>query len=192
MDTPEMLQALTPVIEAFESLAIAYCIGGSVASSLYGRSRLTQDIDIVADLALPQVQPLVQRLQADYYIDDGMVQDAIQHRSSFNVLHHATGVKIDVFVMKSGPFAQAELQRARMAAFMLGSRTFAFATPEDTILTKLDWWKQGSGISARQWDDIVEVMKRQRQNLDLVYLRQMAPLLGVADIFEQALTDAGL
>ncbi len=56
MNTPEILQAITPLIEAFEQLGIPYYIGGSVASSVHGRRRATQDVDIVADLPLKHVQ----------------------------------------------------------------------------------------------------------------------------------------
>ena len=192
MNTPEILQAITLLIEAFERFGIPYYIGGSVASSVHGRRRATQDVDIVADLPLKHVRALVKQLEQAYYIDDEMIRDAIRHRSTFNVLHHDTGVKIDVFVLPATPFARQELQRAREQVLEQGSRPVYIASPEDVILQKLNWWKMGGGTSTRQWNDLIEVIKFRAQTLDLAYLRRSAPLLGVDDLLERALTDGGL
>ncbi len=86
MNTPDILAATAPVVEAFEQLGVPYHIGGSVASSLHGIPRLTIDVDLVADLRLGQVRPLVKQLEAAYYIDEDMIRDAIGHRSSFAVI----------------------------------------------------------------------------------------------------------
>lgn len=192
MNTADIIQALTPVVEALEALGVAYCVGGSVASSVHGRSRATQDIDVVADLSLAQVSPFVQRLAQDYYIDTGMVQDAIRRRSSFNVLHNSTGVKVDVFVKKAGVFADQEMQRAKPGLLAPGARPFVLVTPEDMVLAKLHWWQQGGGSSPRQWTDLVEILKRQQTQLDRAYLQQMAAVLGVGHLLTQAFADAGI
>jgi hypothetical protein len=192
MNTSEIIQALTPLVEAFDRFGIAYYIGGSVASSVHGKRRYTQDVDVVAALQFKHVQTLVALLQQAYYIDADMIRDAIQNQSSFNLLHHDTGVKVDVFVQKSDPFAQQELRRAREEVLEVGSRPFFFASPEDMILAKLDWWKLGGGISNRQWNDILEMMREKHAALDIAYLRQSAPMLGVDDVLEKALNDAGL
>jgi hypothetical protein len=191
MNTPEIILALTPLVEAFERFGIAYYIGGSVASSVHGRRRYTQDVDVVAALQLKHVQPLVALLQQEYYIDAAMIRGAIQHRSSCNLLHHDTGVKVDVFVQKSDPFAQQEMQRAREDVLEVGSRPFFFASVEDMILAKLEWWKLGGGASNRQWNDILEMMKEKHATLDIAYLRRSAPMLGVADVLEKAFNNAG-
>src|SRR5215469_5870712 len=86
MNTPAILAATAPVVEAFEQLGVPYHIGGSVASSLNGIPRSTIDVDLIADLRLGQVQPLVKQLEATYYIDEDMIRDAIMHRSSLSYL----------------------------------------------------------------------------------------------------------
>ena len=192
MNTPEIIQAITPLITAFEHFGVAYYIGGSVASSVHGKRRATQDVDIVANIQRQHIQPLVKMLATDYYIDADMIREAIGHQSSFNVLHNDTGVKVDIFVLKSSPLSQQELQRAREEVIEPGSRPFYFASPEDVILHKLSWWKMGGGISTRQWNDLLEVIKRQAPTLDTIYLRRAAPQMGVADLLEQAYIDAGL
>lgn len=61
---PNILTAVAPVIEALERAGVAYFIGGSVASSVYGMPRSTMDVDLVADLRSEHVRPLVEQLQA--------------------------------------------------------------------------------------------------------------------------------
>ena len=192
MNTSEIIQALTPLVEAFDHFGIAYYIGGSVASSVHGRRRYTQDVDVVAAIQLQHVQNLVAMLQLEYYIDADMIRGVIQNRSTFNILHNDTGVKVDVFVQKTGTFPQQEMRRARKDILELGSRPFFIASAEDMILAKLDWWKLGGGISSRQWNDIQEIMKEKHATLDMAYLRQSASLLAVGDLLEKALKDADL
>ena len=147
---------------------------------------------MVADFPLTQVTSFVQRLQHEYYVDTGTIQDAMRRRSSFHVIHNGTGLKVDVFIKKTGTFADQEFQRAKPGLLAPGTRPFVLATPEDMVLAKLDWWQQGSGISGRQWNDIVEMLKRQQANLDRAYLQQMAAQLGSAPLLTQALADAGI
>lgn len=86
MNPPEIQDALNPVIDAFEALGIVYYIGGSVGSSAYGIPRTTVDVDLVAILKAAQISPLYKLLQEAYYIDPGMVEQAIQRQSSFNII----------------------------------------------------------------------------------------------------------
>jgi hypothetical protein len=70
-------------------------------------------------------------------------------------------------------------------------RTAYVASAEDTVLTKLEWYRMGSEVSERQWRDVLGVLKVQAERLDLAYLRRWAAALGVADLLEQALSQAG-
>jgi len=191
MNIPDILAATTPVVEALEQLEVPYHIGGSVASSLNGIPRLTIDVDIVANLKLEHVRPLIRLLEADYYIDEDAVRDAIQRRSSFNVIHLASILKVDVFIPKSRLFDQEELHRVRLITLESSERSFYVASPEGTILNKLEWFRMGGEVSDRQWNDILGVLKVQGSNLDMIYLRRWAAALQVTDLLERALVDAG-
>ena len=59
MDITLILRTLTPIVDVLERLAVPYHIGGSVASSLYGEFRPTQDVDLVADMHLAHVRSFV-------------------------------------------------------------------------------------------------------------------------------------
>lgn len=192
MNTSQVLAAITPIVEALEELGVSYHIGGSVASSIYGIFRATIDADLVANLHLEQVRPLVKRLQADYYIDEDMIRDAIKRRSSFNVIHLDTMLKVDVFIPKTRLFDQEELRRVQQEVLSEGTRPFNIASPEGTILNKLEWYRMGGEVSDRQWNDILGVLKVQGTNLDIVYLQHWAANLNVTDLLERAFVDAGL
>lgn len=191
-NVPDILAAITPIVEALEELGVPYHIGGSVASSLYGLPRLTIEVDLVAVLHLGHVRPLVKSLQTIYYIDEEMVRDAISRRSSFNIIHQDTILKVDVFIPKSRLFDQEELRRAQQEVLLEGTRSFNVASPEGTILNKLEWYRMGGEVSDRQWNDILGVLKVQGTDLDMNYLQKWAASLNVTDLLERALVDAGL
>ena len=191
-NTPDILITLEPLVEALEELGVPYHIGGSVASSLYGLPRLTIDVDIIADLRLEHIRPLVIRLQTNYYIDEDMIRDAIRRRSSFNVIHLDTMLKVDVYIPKSRSFDQEELRRVQQEVLLEGTRPFNVASPEGTILNKLEWYRMGGEVSDRQWNDILGVLKVQGTHLDMAYLQRWAANLKVTDLLERALVDAGL
>ncbi len=191
-NVPDILAAITPIVEALEEFGIPYHIGGSVASSLYGLPRLTIDADLVADIRMEHVRPLVRQLETDYYIDEDMIRDAIRRQSSFNVIHQDTILKVDIFIPKSRLFDQEELYRVQQEVLLEGTRPFNVASPEGTILNKLEWYRMGGEVSDRQWNDILGVLKVQGTSLDMAYLQRWAANLNVTDLLERALVDAGL
>ena len=192
MNTSQVLAAITPIVETLEQLGVPYHIGGSVASSVYGILRATIDADLIADLRLEHVRPLVMHLKAAYYIDEDMIRDAIRRRSSFNMIYLDTMLKVDIFIPKSRLFDQEELRRAQPEVLIEGTRPFNMASPEGIILNKLEWYKMGGEVSDRQWNDILGVLKVQGTALDMDYLQRWAVVLDVTDLLERALVDAGL
>lgn len=100
----ESIKLALRVAEIFETLAVDYLIDGSVASSILGEPRATLDVDIVADLQLFHVQPLVEVMTGEFYIDEMMITDAINRSSSFNVIHLDTMQKVDIFILSRAAF----------------------------------------------------------------------------------------
>ncbi len=192
MNAPRISEAIEPIVEALEELGVTYHIGGSVASSAYGILRATIDADLIADLRLEHVRPLVRLLEAQYYIDEDAVRDAVKRRSEFNAIHFDTMLKVDVFLPKLRAFDHEEMQRVRLEMLVEGGRQFYLASPEDTILNKLEWYRMGGEVSDRQWNDILGVLKVRGTSLDMGYLHKWAANLKVADLLERALVDAGL
>lgn len=194
MKNPDILSATEPVAEAFEQLGITYCIGGSVASSAYGIPRSTMDVDMVSDLKPVHVRSLVRMLESSYYIDENMILDAIERRSSFNVIHLETMLKIDIFVAKNTPYDIETFKRRRKDTLDEEQNTaeFYLVSAEDIILNKLVWFRLGGGVSDRQWNDVLGVLKVQKNSLDASYLKYWAPELKVEDLLERAFQDSGI
>ncbi|GAB4581033.1 MAG: hypothetical protein Fur0022_37780 [Anaerolineales bacterium] len=187
----EPVEVTLKVTGILERLGVSYLIGGSLASTLYGMVRTTQDSDIVADMRLEHLAPFVAALQDEFFVDDEMIAEAIQRNSSFNIIHRETMFKVDVFIPRPRPFLQAQLARAQRQTFTFETEVSAkFASPEDTILSKLEWYRMGGEVSERQWRDILGVLKTQAGELDLTYLRQWAGDLKVGDLLERALKEA--
>jgi hypothetical protein len=191
IESPDLWAALLPVIDALEKLGVPYHVGGSVASSFTGIARATQDADLVAGLRPEHARPLVEALQGPYYIDQERVEHAIRTRRSFNAIHLGTMYKIDVFVAKDTQFARENmLRRVTIEVPGLG-RSLWFSSPEDIVLHKLLWYAEGGGVSDRQWYDLEGVLRLQRKNLDHDYLRSWAERLGITDLLDRALREAG-
>jgi hypothetical protein len=193
LKNPDILAAIQPVADVFEQLGVKYYIGGSVASSAYGIARSTLDVDMVSNLDAQQVPELIKILSASYYIDESMVRDAIVERSSFNIIHLATMLKVDIFIVKQGQFDNNALDRRRKDTLDEDAPTIQFylASPEDLILNKLNWYQLGGSVSERQWSDIQGVLKIQNSLLDMKYLQHWAETLGLLKLLDQALNDAG-
>ena len=195
----DISSALSPLFAAFASLNIVYYIGGSLASSAHGIARSTVDADVVADLHSDDVATLVASLQSQYYIDAESIMDALQRRSSFNLIHLGTMMKIDVFIPKQREFDRMALSRRVRESDSTpeseDAMDFALSflcSPEDTVLTKLEWFELGNRVSERQWSDILGVLRVQGTALDRTYLSKWAITLGLAELLERAIAEAGI
>lgn len=190
--TSEPVEVTLRVIDVLEALDIPHHLGGSFASSVHGIPRQTHDADVVVDLESHHIPELVSRLEEAFYIEPAMIRDAVRRRGSFNLIHLATGFKIDVFVAGDEPFDRSELHRHRALQLEEGlPRKVMIKSAEDTVLRKLQWYEMGGRVSDRQWNDILGLLRTQREALDFPYLRRWAEDLGVADLLERALASAG-
>jgi len=186
------VSVVSAVAQALERLGVRHLVGGSLASSVYGTPRATQDADIVADLAPDQVPSLVAALSNQFYADAEMIGEAVRRRASFNLLYLPTMFKIDVFVMREDAWWREEMARGRAERVGEGidAYTLRFASPEDMILQKLVWFKMGGGISDRQWSDVLGILRVQRATLDREYLERWSAHLGVEDLLLRATSEA--
>ncbi len=175
------------VISFFEASEIEYFVGGSVASTIHGEPRFTQDVDLVVRLKTHHITDLRRSLGEDFYSSEVALQEAVSRCSCANLIHTQTGFKIDLMVSRERPFEHSRFQRKQRIQDT--DREFWVATAEDTVLVKLEWYRAGGEVSERQWRDVQTVLMTQVE-LDQEYLLRWAAQLGIADLLEKALSDS--
>lgn len=192
MTSPDLLAALTPVLRVLRDLGVRHFVGGSIASSAHGVARASVDGDVVAELGAQHVAPLVAALRDAYYVPEERIRDAVARRASFNLVHLETMVKVDLFVSRDRPFDRRAFERASPASLEGVELALPVSSAEDTVLAKLEWFRKGGEVSERQWTDVRGVLQAGGGTLDLAYLRRGAVELGIEDLLDRALEDAGL
>jgi len=188
-----VLAAVQPVSEALESLSVPHYLTGSVISSFYGVARATVDADLVADLRVIHAEPFAARLGAAYYAEADIIREAIHARTMFNVIHFETMVKVDVYPVATLYDRTCMARRLRDTLDPAGDGPlFAVASAEDVLLHKLLWYRMGGHVSERQWGDVLGVLRVRGRHLDRDHLARWAEQLGITDLLERALDEAGL
>jgi hypothetical protein len=169
---------------------VPYHLGGSYASSIHGIPRLTHDVDLVVDLDLDRVHDLSRALAGEFYVDEQAMGIAVVEHTSCNLVHFATGVKIDLFVKGVSAFDLVEFDRS--VSVLLGDeapRAVRVKSAEDTLLRKLLWYRMGGEVSDRQWADIRGIKDVQADRLDSEYLNTWADRLSLRDLLDRLLRD---
>jgi hypothetical protein len=177
--TPEE-HTLDAVLRVLERLNIPYMITGSLAASHHGRPRATHDADLVVDLDSDQLDALVRDLDAaSFYVDAAAAREALAQRRQFNVIDTAHACKVDLIVRKDRAFSREEFDRRQHVDIGFG-RPLAMVTPEDSILSKLEWAKRTD--SERQIRDAAAIVEM-NPRLDRRYVTHWAEQLGVAGLW---------
>ena len=188
----EILEVLQRVISKLEELRIPYMVSGSLASSFHAFVRTTQDGDLVVALQADQVEKFTAAFGQEFYLDPPSIRRALQMGGSFNLIHWESSLKIDFFPLRKRGFSQQEFARREPRLLLKESMGPAYvATAEDTVLSKLEWFRAGGEVSENQWKDVVGILKVQAGSLDIAYLNQWARELHVEDLLEKALQEAG-
>lgn len=184
MERIDPRRLLVDIARVLSDLQIPYVVTGGIAVLIWGRPRFTADIDIVVELLEPKVGALIKVLRQMYkagYIDEEMAKSAIRRKGEFNFIDGVTGLKVDFFVAKKNEFSA--LQFKRKIAKKINKKSIYFISPEDLILSKLEWHKQGG--SSRQLEDIESILKISGDQLDMKYLKNWAKRLGVLIVFKK-------
>ncbi|MEQ1701182.1 MAG: hypothetical protein ABMA25_13800 [Ilumatobacteraceae bacterium] len=188
--TVSPLELAALVGELLERIDVPWVIGGSVAGSLIGEPRSTLDIDMAIRLTMAQAEPLVRTVEEEFYVSLDMVRSAVEHSSSFNLLHFASAMKVDLFVLGTGELDTRQMDRRQRIQAGGDAPVAVWTTaPDDLVLRKLTWFRAGGEISDRQWRDVVGILTTQGERLDRGSLQQLADQIGVGDLLARALRD---
>ena len=179
MTQAELLQYLVDVLER---LSIDYMIVGSHASIYYGEPRFTQDVDVVVELRRSQLPGFLESFPlAEFYVSEEAARDALARRGQFNIIHGASGVKIDVFIGKDTDYDHVRFARRQQLPLIPG-RTAFFARPEDVILYKLLYFRDGG--SDRHLRDVAGILAVSGSSIDIEYAAEWASRLGVTELWD--------
>ena len=174
---------LRSVVAALDAAGVPFMLTGSLAAAYHGAGRATMDIDVVIDPTEPQLGVLVRALErSGLYVSGDAADEALTHRSMFNVVDTASGWKADLIIRKLRPFSEMELRRRQPAAYE-GCALWV-ASAEDVIVAKLEWARLGG--SARQIEDVAALLRVQAGNLDRAYIENWVGRLGLTAQWDQA------
>jgi hypothetical protein len=178
----DLAATLRLLVERFALAGAEYMVVGSIAALAHGRSRATQDLDVVAALDEDSLTALLRTFTADrFYVSEPAAREALRNRTLFNVIDMTSGWKIDIVPLKTRAFSKREFSRRKMVS-VLGV-VLPVATIEDTIVAKLDWSREAGG-SARQLEDVRELVKLGGEQLDRTYIDACVAELGLVEVWQ--------
>lgn len=177
------------IADVLDGLSIRFAVGGSLASSVHGVPRFTNDADLCVEPFPGKEEAFVARLGDGYYASLPAIREANSRRRSFNIVRLASSFKLDLFVQQHRKFDQQLLSRAKPVNASGSTASFLVLSPEDILLHKLEWYRLGGEVSDRQWNDILGILRTQGSAIDRVYVEQWGKTLGVADLFQRAIDE---
>lgn len=177
-----LFELLQKIVEVLENLQIPYLVTGAIASMAYGEPRLTNDIDIVAAIEEQHIKGLISAFPPDdFYISEDMIRDAIHYHGQFNIIHPASGLKVDVIIKQNTPFDNSRFRRIKRIQ-PAESYQANFAAPEDVIIKKMEYYKKG--CSDKHLRDITGILKVSGHDVDREYIITWAKNLGLMKIWK--------
>ena len=187
----DILGVTLEVAQALEQAGVPYSVGGSLASGFSGMPRFTLDVDIAVLLRSNQIELFASSLGPEYYVDVAAIERAVRQRSSVNLIHRPTNIKVDLFVIEpDGPMAMQVVRRQGRQLTEDARSVVYFHSHEDILLQKLRWFRDGGEVSERQWRDVLAIARLQAASLDREYLRHQAVVLGVHDLLMRLVDEA--
>lgn len=170
-----------------DAAGIESMVTGSVAAMVYGEPRLTNGIDLIVVLDVAAVAALVAAFPLDeFYCAPAeviRVEVLRGHRGHFNIIHHATGFKADVYIAGRDPLHRWALQHTQTLA--LGDTTLRVAPPEYVIVRKLEYFREGH--SAKHVGDIQRMLEHLGTRLDGARLDEMIAQRGLSPTWVEVL-----
>lgn len=180
MDQSELMHY---VVDALERHGIRYAITGSHASNAFGETRFTNDIDVVIELFSQELldELLKEFPQGAFYVSDIGARHAVAHGGQFNIIHEDSSQKVDLIIPQRAGWPDQLARRTKIST--AGAKEIWFVSPEDLILKKMDFYREGG--SDKHLRDIASTLKISAGKIDLQYISQWAEKLGLADIWKQ-------
>jgi hypothetical protein len=172
-------------IERLETLGVRYMVTGSVASTLYGEPRLTNDVDIVAEIdrnaceAIARLFPLDEFYCPPYEVL--LIETGRAQRGHFNLIHHDTGFKADIYPVGRDALGRWGLSQRRTV--VVDDTRVAVAPPEYVILRKLQFYAEGE--SEKHLRDVRGMLDAPDLAIDRTFIEENVERLGLKEAWEK-------
>jgi hypothetical protein len=157
-----------------------YMVTGSVASIVYGEARLTHDVDIVLDLGRSRIPEFVRLFPLnEFYCPPEEVlgvESGRSYRGHFNLVHHHSGYRADVYLQGRDTFHAWAMARRKRIDFGEGHGLWV-APPEYVVTRKLQFYKEGG--SEKHLGDIRGMLDALGDSIDMPALEEWTRTLGV-------------
>jgi len=171
------------VITALEQLNVPYMVVGSFSSNLYGIPRSTQDADFVVQLENTSVASIAQTLGSEFELDSQVSFETVTGTTRHTMRHTRGAFKVELFLLSDDPHDRERFtRRTRLPVF---GRDAWVPTPEDVIVTKLRWSRQGK--RPKDIDDAENVITMQARSLDWQYLYRWCDVHGTRELLDRIL-----
>lgn len=182
MSLPAIMTVFQDVLARLEEAQIHYMVVGSLSSIVYGEPRMTKDMDIVIDVPAQDASKFefFFPFEGFYCPPSDILKDEIVNRGQFNLIHHESGLKIDVIVRKQSPHAIEEFKRRKKISFWKGFEAY-IASPEDVIIKKLDYYREGG--SEKHISDIRGILAS--TEVDKKYLEAWLSKIGLIEFWKK-------
>ncbi len=177
------------IVRLLDAGGIPYAICGSIAAMEYSEPRLSIDVDLMVLAEPAQLAPFVEAVgQWGVYVTpmEVIVEQLIPHGKPLNIIDGFTGAKADIYPVTESGLAGSAMRRRRERVWDLQRGDAAwFLAPEDVILFKLSYYRQGGEVSNKHPADIVKMLRVIAPDLDVAYIERWAVELGLLDLWRR-------
>lgn len=168
-DQEQLLKEITSLLHKAN---IPYMVTGALSVIFYGRPRASHDIDFVIEAKEKDIPKIIKAFSSlpfnEFLLQEEAIKDAVMYKSAFNVLHLPTVLKLDFFLLQDDTFDKSRFKRKK--TIQIFGQTMTFASPEDTILIKLLWYKDTK--IEKHLIDAAFIYQIQKEKLDTVYIKK--------------------
>lgn len=177
----EQSQLLRYVVDRLERLKLPYLVTGSIAAAFFGEPRFTNDIDVVVRLPMRHVAALCAAFPStDFYVSVEAARQAVRTHGQFNIIHPASGLKVDVMIPDNSSFNESRFARSTRVTPEVGYEA-VFASPEDVIIKKMEYYREGG--SDKHLRDVAGILKISGERMDLDYIVDWAMRLDLTEVW---------
>jgi len=165
---------------------IRYMITGSVACIIYGQPRMTNDVDLVLEVRSRSVEKIAEAFPLDAFyrppLENLMIEAARPLRGHFNLVHHDTGLRADVYTVGEDPLHHWAMEKRK--SFEIQGEPVWLAPPEYVILRKLEFYREGG--SDKHLRDIAGILEMAPDYLNTDWLQEKIRYYGLTREWQKA------